>query len=107
MMTGSLFALWKLGPEVVDLLILPSIPTLHHRISASPQTMHLVNDILRDHFKRMCANAISTAIDQQGGAGIAKNEVRNEQIEVWRGAYGGFADAVFSADLEDDIEMGQ
>ena len=110
---GSLYALWKLGPEVVDLLILPSIPSLHQRTASSPQTMKLVNEILRHHFTRMCSNAMSSASEQQqqqggGGVAVVQEQVRLQQVEVWRGAYGEFADAVFAAAEQDqDIEMGR
>ena len=61
----------------------------------------------------MCSNAMSSASEQQqqqggGGVAVVQEQVRLQQVEVWRGAYGEFADAVFAAAEQDqDIEMGR
>lgn len=98
---GSLYALWKLGPEVVDLLIIPSIPSLYLRTNSSPQTVNLVHEILKDHFDRMCQSTVEKDL---GGIGAQKvsvpSSVRAEQMEIWKPSYGGFADAVFTQDVE-------
>ena len=95
---GSLYALWKLGPEVVDLLIIPSIPSLYLRTSSSAETVALVIEILRDHFDRMCQSKIESGLLDRKPHGKVSipNSVRVEQMEIWKHSYGDFSGSVFA-----------
>ncbi|KAJ3305219.1 hypothetical protein HDV03_001817 [Kappamyces sp. JEL0829] len=85
---GALYALEKMGPEVVDLLIIPNAAGLVKR--AVDETGVLLVDILRRHWARV--SSLGDAATKQD---IAKLK------QKWASVYGGLSDKVFS----DDVEM--
>jgi TAF6 C-terminal HEAT repeat domain len=85
---GAIYALWRMGPEVVDLLIVPNACALCSRVNleTAPETHKLIVQVLKGHFDRITSGS--------------KDEA---SVKKWTDVYGPFASFVFQS--SDDVEM--